>query len=46
MRLIPLASTLVGYGPDVRAEGPPEVREAVIQQLKEVVARHEAVMTP
>jgi proteasome accessory factor B len=41
-----LASTLVGYGPDVRAEGPPEVREAVIQQLKEVVARHEAVMTP
>jgi proteasome accessory factor B len=38
-----LASTLVGYGPDVRVDGPPEVREAVIQQLKEVVARHEGV---
>jgi proteasome accessory factor B len=36
-----LASTLVGYGADVRADGPPELREAVIQQLKEVVARHE-----
>jgi proteasome accessory factor B len=34
------ASTLVGYGPDVRVDAPPEVREAVIQQLKEVVARH------
>ena len=33
-----LAATLVGYGPDVYAEGPPEVREAVIQRLKEVVA--------
>jgi proteasome accessory factor B len=42
-----LASTLVGYGADVRADGPPELREAVIQQLKEVVARHEpqAVLT-
>jgi proteasome accessory factor B len=38
-----LASTLAGYGPDVRVDGPPEVREAVIQQLKEVVARHEGV---
>ncbi|MET0494161.1 MAG: WYL domain-containing protein [Actinoplanes sp.] len=36
-----LASTLVGYGADVRVESPPELREAVIQQLKEVVARHE-----
>ncbi len=40
------ASTLVGYGPDVYAESPPELREAVIQRLKEVVARHEGVMTP
>jgi proteasome accessory factor B len=38
-----LAGTLVGYGADVRAEGPPELREAVIQQLKEVVARHDRV---
>jgi proteasome accessory factor B len=38
-----LASTLVGYGADVRVDGPPELREAVIQQLKEVVARHERV---
>jgi proteasome accessory factor B len=36
-----LAATLVGYGPDVRADGPPELREAVIQQLKEVVARYD-----
>jgi proteasome accessory factor B len=36
-----LASTLVGYGADVRVEGPPELREAVVQRLKEVVARHE-----
>jgi proteasome accessory factor B len=42
-----LASTLVGYGADVRADGPPELREAVIQQLKEVVARHEPLaVTP
>ena len=40
------ASNLVGNGPDVRAEGPPELREAVIQRLKEVVARHEGVMAP
>ncbi|GLZ00629.1 WYL domain-containing protein [Actinoplanes sp. NBRC 103695] len=38
-----LAATLVGYGADVRADGPPELREAVIQQLKEIVARHENV---
>ncbi|GAB1641100.1 helix-turn-helix transcriptional regulator [Krasilnikovia sp. MM14-A1259] len=36
-----LAATLVGYGADVRVEAPPELREAVIQQLKEVVARHD-----
>jgi proteasome accessory factor B len=36
-----LAATLVGYGADVRADGPPELREAVIQQLKEVVARYD-----
>ncbi len=36
-----LAARLVGYGADVRADGPPELREAVIQQLKEVVARYE-----
>ncbi|HEY7271225.1 MAG TPA: WYL domain-containing protein [Actinoplanes sp.] len=40
-----LAGTLVGYGADVRVEAPPELREAVIQQLKEVVARHEP-LTP
>jgi proteasome accessory factor B len=39
-----LAGTLVGYGADVRVDGPPELREAVIQQLKEVVARHERVL--
>lgn len=36
-----LAGVLVGYGPDVRVLDPPEVREAVIQRLKEIVARHE-----
>ena len=40
-----LAGTLVGYGADVRVEAPLELREAVIQQLKEVVARHEP-LTP
>ena len=40
-----LAGTVVGYGADVRVEGPLELREAVIQQLKEVVARHEP-LTP
>ena len=38
-----LAGTLVGYGPDVRVDAPLEVREAVIQQLKEIVSRHEGV---
>jgi proteasome accessory factor B len=36
-----LASNLVGYGADVRVLDPPELRDAVIQQLKEIVARHE-----
>lgn len=36
-----LAGKLVGYGPDVRVLDPPEVREAVIQRLKEIAARHE-----
>lgn len=36
-----LAGQLVGYGPDVRVLDPPEVREAVIQRLKETVARHD-----
>ncbi len=40
-----LAGQLVGYGPDVRVLGPPEVREAVIQRLKEVAARHDEVAT-
>ncbi|MBB2944001.1 proteasome accessory factor B [Actinoplanes lutulentus] len=38
-----LASRIAGYGPDVRADGPPELRDAVIQHLKELVARHELV---
>ncbi|WP_018832575.1 helix-turn-helix transcriptional regulator [Salinispora tropica] len=38
-----LAGQLVGYGPDVRVLDPPEVREAVIQRLKETVARHDVV---
>jgi proteasome accessory factor B len=38
-----LAATIAGYGPDVRVEGPPEVREAVIQLLKEVMTRHDGV---
>jgi len=41
-----LADHIVGYGADVRAEGPPEVREAVIQRLKEVVARHDRIASP
>ncbi|HET9517501.1 MAG TPA: WYL domain-containing protein [Actinoplanes sp.] len=36
-----LAANLVGYGCDVHVLAPPELREAVIQQLKEIVARHE-----
>ncbi|GIE11206.1 helix-turn-helix transcriptional regulator [Paractinoplanes ferrugineus] len=39
-----LAATIAGYGPDVRVEGPPEVRDAVIQILKEVMARHDGVV--
>lgn len=38
-----LAGQIVGYGADVRVLDPPEVRDAVIQRLKEVVTRHEAV---
>jgi proteasome accessory factor B len=38
-----LAGQLVGYGPDARALDPPEVREAVIQRLKEIAVRHDAV---
>jgi proteasome accessory factor B len=38
-----LAGQLVGYGGDARVLGPPEVREAVIQRLKEIVVRHDAV---
>jgi proteasome accessory factor B len=41
-----LASWLVGYGADVQVLDPPEVREAVIQRLKEVVTRHEATTEP
>lgn len=36
------ASSLVGYGADVLVLDPPEVREAVIQRLKEIATRHEA----
>jgi proteasome accessory factor B len=36
-----IATQLVGYGPDVRVVEPPEVREAVIQRLKETAARHD-----
>jgi proteasome accessory factor B len=39
-----LAGMLVGYGPDVRVLDPPEVREAVIQRLKEIAARHDDVV--
>ncbi|HEY3009121.1 MAG TPA: WYL domain-containing protein [Micromonosporaceae bacterium] len=38
-----LAASLVGYGADVRVVDPPEVREAVIQRLKEIAARHDMV---
>jgi proteasome accessory factor B len=37
-----IASRLVGYGPDVLVLDPPEVREAVIQRLKEIATRHDA----
>jgi proteasome accessory factor B len=40
-----LAGTLVGYGPDVRVLDPPEVREAVIQRLKEIAVRHDDVVS-
>ncbi|GAB3146164.1 WYL domain-containing protein [Micromonospora sonneratiae] len=39
-----LAGTLVRYGPDVRVLDPPEVREAVIQRLKEIAVRHDEVI--
>ncbi|MCW6009162.1 WYL domain-containing protein [Micromonospora sp. CPCC 205371] len=35
------AGHLVGYGADVRVIDPPEVREMVIQRLKEIATRHE-----
>jgi proteasome accessory factor B len=38
-----LAATIAGYGPDVCVEGPPEVRDAVIQLLKEVMTRYEGM---
>ena len=41
-----LADQIVGYGADVRVDGPPEVREAVIQRLKEVVAQLDRVPAP
>ncbi|WP_213450180.1 helix-turn-helix transcriptional regulator [Rhizomonospora bruguierae] len=37
-----VAAGIVGYGADARVLEPPEVRDAVIQLLKEAVARHEA----
>ncbi len=39
-----LAGTLVRYGPDVRVLSPPEVRDAVIQRLKEIAVRHDQAM--
>ncbi len=41
-----LAATLVGYGADVRVIGPPELREAVIQALKDITARYEPADVP
>lgn len=38
-----IASRIVGYAGDVRVVEPPEVREAVIQRLKEIATRHDAV---
>ncbi|MFY1692344.1 helix-turn-helix transcriptional regulator [Plantactinospora sp. WMMB782] len=40
-----LAGRLVGYGPDVRVLEPPEIRDAVIQRLKEITARHDELAT-
>lgn len=39
-----LAGTLVGYGPDIRVLDPPEVRDAVIQRLKEIAAQHDVMV--
>jgi proteasome accessory factor B len=39
-----IAAALVGYGADVRVLEPPEVRDAVIQRLKEISARHAAAL--
>ncbi|MDG4766220.1 WYL domain-containing protein [Solwaraspora sp. WMMD406] len=36
-----LAANLAGYGADIRVVDPPEVREMVIQRLKEIAAAHE-----
>ena len=36
-----IAGHLVGYGPEVRVLDPPEVRDAVIQRLKEIAAHHD-----
>ncbi|HEX6969705.1 MAG TPA: WYL domain-containing protein [Micromonosporaceae bacterium] len=41
-----LAATLVRYGADVLVLDPPQVREAVIQRLKEIVVRHESTGVP
>lgn len=41
-----LAGQIVGQGADVRVLDPPEVREMVIQRLKEVAARHETAGGP
>ncbi|GAB7051980.1 helix-turn-helix transcriptional regulator [Catenuloplanes indicus] len=38
-----LAGTLVRYGPEVQVLDPPELRDAVIQRLKEIVSRTEEV---
>lgn len=40
-----LAAHLAGYGADVRVLDPPEVRDLVIQRLKEIVAAHEPSAT-
>ncbi|WBB81102.1 WYL domain-containing protein [Micromonospora sp. WMMD882] len=36
-----LAGQVVGYGPDVRALDPPELRDAVVRRLTEIAARHD-----
>ncbi|MEV0717817.1 WYL domain-containing protein [Asanoa sp. NPDC050611] len=41
-----IATQLVGYGPEVRVLEPPEVREAVIQRLKETASRHDVTPVP